>query len=392
MPHLHLSHVSLPALPERVNDYTFEAIYESIDFANEWLIEVTTAQKKFLLLLKKSEDTYLLKAEKSTRPSPNFYIQQALRYCAQLMEATILNSNLPLHIKTHHLQEEQTTLKSVDYFAQHFPDAKEIAIEVGFGSGRHLLYQARQNPHRLHIGLEIHKPSIEQVVKQLYLQNLTNVLVLDYDARLFLELVPSNRLTHLFVHFPVPWDKKPSRRVISSAFVDEAMRALGVDGVLHLRTDSELYFNFALETFLSYTQQDIRIQKNIDAPISSKYEDRWRKMEKNIYDVFMRNLIDSPAATSQANFNFSAPIAAEAIAQLPMQNILDSLGFVHLERRYRAIKGDAALIRVSMGSFERPQQLYLKSTTQSMEYFPHAPIATRTNLHLHTLLEGVLHG
>jgi len=34
-------------------------------------------------------------------------------------------------------------------------------------------------------------------------------LILDYDARVFLEFLPSNSAKQIFVHFPVPWDKNP---------------------------------------------------------------------------------------------------------------------------------------------------------------------------------------
>ena len=43
-----------------------------------------------------------------------------------------------------------------------------------------------KNPDILFIGIEIHRPSIEQVLKQVSIQGLDNLLVLDYDARLFM--------------------------------------------------------------------------------------------------------------------------------------------------------------------------------------------------------------
>jgi len=48
---------------------------------------------------------------------------------------------------------------------------------VGFGSGRHLLHQAINNPDILFIGIEIHFPSIEQVLKQITIKNLHVVSV-----------------------------------------------------------------------------------------------------------------------------------------------------------------------------------------------------------------------
>jgi len=137
------------------------------------------------------------------------------------------------------------------HFAKNFPTEREVRIEVGFGSGRHLLHQAANNPDILFIGIEIHRPSIEQVLKQVVIQELDNVMVLDYDARLFMELVPSNIVGKIYVHFPVPWDKKPHRRVISTTFIEEARRVLKVGGTLELRTDSENYYAYSYETFIA---------------------------------------------------------------------------------------------------------------------------------------------
>ena len=63
------------------------------------------------------------------------------------------------------------------------------------------------------------------------------------------EMLPSNRCTQIFVHFPVPWDKRPHRRVISPSFLAESMRVLEKGGRLELRTDSDKYFWYSLETF-----------------------------------------------------------------------------------------------------------------------------------------------
>lgn len=146
-------------------------------------------------------------------------------------------------------------LKEIEFFANHFNVEREVWVEIGFGSGRHLLYQAKKNPHIQFIGLEIHKPSIEQVLKQCELQGIENILVIDYDARLFMEFLPSNVVGRIFVHFPVPWDKKPHRRVFSAAFIEEVLRVLHLNGTLELRTDSQLYFEFTFSQMMQLSKR-----------------------------------------------------------------------------------------------------------------------------------------
>lgn len=240
MPHLHLEKFSEIKFPQSYDEVDFNFIAKNANHSEEVLISVTVEQDQFFLVLKQENSKVLLKSDKLTRPASIYNVHKALLAYAKMAKLNVLSSNVPDIQKNVHL-EEVKALKNINYFASDFPTDREIRIEVGFGSGRHLLHQAINNPDILFIGIEIHRPSIEQVLKQVSIQNLDNLFVLDYDARLFMELVPSNVVGKVYVHFPVPWDKKPHRRVISTSFIQEANRVLKNGGQLELRTDSENY-------------------------------------------------------------------------------------------------------------------------------------------------------
>ncbi|HEY9203886.1 MAG TPA: tRNA (guanosine(46)-N7)-methyltransferase TrmB, partial [Sulfurimonas sp.] len=284
MPHLHIKEFKEIEFPSVSDGVSFNFIADNANHKEEKLISVTVEDDDFFLLLKEEEGRVLLKVDKLTKPASIYNVHKALLTYAKEAGLEVLSSNVPQNQKNIHLQEV-TALKDISYFAENFPKEKEIRIEVGFGSGRHLLHQAISNPEVLFIGIEIHHPSIEQVLKQIAIKKLDNILLLSYDARLFMELVPSNIVGKIYVHFPVPWDKKPHRRVISTTFIEEARRILKVGGTLELRTDSENYYAYSYETFIAFNRTTLHINKNRDIAVTSKYEDRWRKMEKNIYDL-----------------------------------------------------------------------------------------------------------
>ena len=277
MPHLHIEKFKEIEFPQSYEGVEFNFIAENSNHSDEKLISVKVENDEFFLLLKAEENRSLLKSDKLTRPASIYNVHKALLSYAKLAELNIISSNVPDMQKNIHL-EEVTALKNIEYFASNFPKDKKVSIEVGFGSGRHLLHQAQNNPDTLYIGIEIHRASILQVLKQITIQNLDNLLILDYDARLFMELVPSNIVEKIYVHFPVPWDKKPHRRVISTSFIEEANRVLRVDGKLELRTDSENYYAYSYETFIAFKKTTLNISKNKEIAISSKYEDRWKKI------------------------------------------------------------------------------------------------------------------
>jgi len=390
MPHLNLESFKTLSLPARCKDveFLFQADYKNPD---EGALIATRYKEREFFLVYKNGAKKLLKSDKITRPSPNFILKHALLAYAECSGSPILDSNVDnapenTHLKTH------DALKTISYFAENFPREREVRIEIGFGSARHLLHQASVNPDILFIGLEIHKPSIEQALKQIVIQNLENVMILDYDARLFLEFVPSNIVGKIYVHFPVPWDKKPHRRVISEAFLRESDRVLKIGGTLELRTDSENYYRFALETFSSPAKSRFDVRKNQNIAISSKYEDRWKRMEKNIYDVTFTCETDSPDPDISGDFSFSSQtIDAETVDRLSKETYKRDWGFIHVERTY-TIGENGRMIRLAMGSFDRPESTYVIVENGKARYYPSLPVRSGANLKAHILLNELIHG
>ncbi|MFA5454031.1 MAG: tRNA (guanosine(46)-N7)-methyltransferase TrmB [Sulfurimonas sp.] len=390
MPHLHISEFKEIEFPSQEDGVSFNFIADNATHEEEKLISVTVDGDEFFLLVVDEDRKKLLKSDKLTRPASIYNVHKALLTYARVSNMDVLSSNVPQNQKNMHLQEV-TALKDISYFATDFPKNKKIRIEVGFGSGRHLLHQAINNPDTLFIGIEIHTPSIEQVLKQITIKNLDNIVVLSYDARLFMELVPSNVIEKIYVHFPVPWDKKPHRRVISTTFIEEARRILNVGGTLELRTDSEKYYAYSYETFIAFDKTTLHINKNKDIAIISKYEDRWRKMEKNIYDVTMINDEESPELSLEGDFNFSeVKLSGHEILKLNKKIEKIDGGFINFERSY--MLKDGVMLRLSMGSFDKPEHLYLIVKNDKAFYYPNIPLKSRSNLAAHKFLNGVLHG
>ena len=392
MPHLQLQEFKSVPLPQEAEGLRFNFLAHNLNFENEKLISVSDGKgHDFFLVVREEHGKVLLKSDKTTRPASIFLLHKALSTYAKLAKLDVLHSNVPQNKNNPHLKETPA-LKEIEFFANDFPTDKEVRIEVGFGSGRHLLYQAENNPDILFIGLEIHRPSIQQVLKQINIKGLKNLLVIDYDARLFMEQVPSNIVGRIYVHFPVPWDKKPHRRVISKTFVAEAMRVLKVGGRLELRTDSENYYAYSYETFMSFTRMELLIKKNKEIAVSSKYEDRWKRMQKNIYDLTMINDEQSEPLKIEGSFAFDGfALDEEKVKAFHGKKFIEEGYFVHFERVYKTSIG-GYLFKLSFGSFDRPEHLYIIASKDSLAYYPRLPLRSKANLAAHEKIKEVLHG
>ncbi len=390
MPNIQTKKLDYKVFPLSQDGYTFHYIADSKKI-NEKLIYTTFEDKSFFLKIIERENDYLIKYDKLTRVSPIKIIKDALKAFQTLHNLELTFSNIESKKETQHLEKSDAYLKKISYFAHDFHTDKEIWVEVGFGSGRHLLHQALANPDIQFIGLEIHGPSIEQVIKQCKIQNINNLLLAAFDARIFLEFLSSNSVGKLFVHFPVPWDKKPHRRVISPAFIDESTRVLKQDGTLELRTDSENYYAYSYETFMSLTQCDLQIRKNQEIVISSKYEDRWKRQEKNIYDITLTNQEISQEKEKITKLTFSQqPSFKEVKAKFTPHVFKGDDYFVHFERLYE-IDENSGIIKLSFGAFEKCEHKYLIFNDNKIQYFPYEALPIKQNLKSHKKIEEFLY-
>lgn len=129
-----------------------------------------------------------------------------------------------------------------------FPQAEEVWLEVGFGGGEHLAWQAAQHANIAMIGAEPFHNGVAKLLVHIEEQKLENVRVHFGDARPLLEALPDGALDRLFVLHPDPWPKKRhhKRRMISPWFLAEAARLLKPGGVLRVASDIRDYIRWTL--------------------------------------------------------------------------------------------------------------------------------------------------
>lgn len=353
------------------------------------LIQVSVENVEFFIALKSRKNDIVLKGEKSTKPVYVSFLQRALNvlkseFCTQILsDSTQIKSNKI--IKSDMISDEISLLNRIK--ERKF---ERLFIEIGFGSGRHLLYQAKQNPQILIIGIEIYTPAIAQVCKLATMQNLNNILLLNADARAILEILQTASVDKIFMHFPVPWDKSEQRRVISSNFVKDVQRILKKDAKFELRSDDFEYLQFAISHFLALKNSKLEIYKDKNAPISSKYEDRWKKHNKNIFDMVFVNLNENCEKKLEFDMKFDEIYEPCEVAKNFKNTIIKTDEcFLHLQSCYEIAKDDI-LLKLSFGAFYRPQNCFVRLRKEKCEYYPKKPLGLRANFAACKLLKEFL--
>ncbi|PAF53939.1 tRNA (guanosine(46)-N7)-methyltransferase TrmB [Helicobacter sp. 13S00482-2] len=382
MPHFLAKSLELTDLP--FNDEGYKLLYEAkgVKNPNESLICVNYEDEEFFIRKIKKPHQILLKAEKITKPSPIGILKGALRVLSKkssLISHNLNNDTIKQTLRSKFFIKPQDILKLGFY---------EFCIEIGFGSGRHLLKLAQENPNKIYIGMEIHTPSIQQVLRQIDLLGLENVYIVCIDARVLLEILPSNSCEIIYVHFPVPWNKKPHRRVMSHKFLIQADRVLKKGGLIELRTDDEEYFRDTLEISLKSHNMRAEITKNLSSEVISKYEARWQRAEKNIFDLRIFCLRQSEDKKIEYDFNFSS-FSLKSLEKIhQVGKIIKADFFVHVCEVFKA--DDKVILILSFGDFNWPVSKIVIFDKKRAYYFGGNPLSTEANIKSHLELLNLL--
>jgi tRNA (guanine-N7-)-methyltransferase len=123
------------------------------------------------------------------------------------------------------------------------PPVREAWLEIGFGGGEHLIWQAKAHPDVGFIGCEPFEDGVVKLLAAIGQETLTNVRICAGDARPLLRLLPQASLGRVFILFPDPWPKKRhhKRRIVSAATLAGVARALRPGGELRIATDVGAY-------------------------------------------------------------------------------------------------------------------------------------------------------
>lgn len=128
------------------------------------------------------------------------------------------------------------------------PPVDHVWLEIGFGSGEHLAAQAQAHPDIGIIGAEIFESGIASLLRHRSDRDLTNIRILDNDARAFLPRLADASLDRVFLLYPDPWPKTKhaKRRFVCRETLDQLARLMPPGAELRVATDHLIYARWCL--------------------------------------------------------------------------------------------------------------------------------------------------
>ena len=124
-----------------------------------------------------------------------------------------------------------------------------VWLEVGFGAGEHLVWQAVQHPGVGLIGCEPYLNGVAKCLAHIEREGVTNVRLMTDDARLLMAALPARSLSRVFVLFPDPWPKTRhhKRRFVQRETLDRLAELMVSGAELRLATDDPSYLPWMVE-------------------------------------------------------------------------------------------------------------------------------------------------
>lgn len=125
---------------------------------------------------------------------------------------------------------------------------RPLELEIGFGSGEHLAWQARERPGHGFIGCEPFLNGVVGALTKIDAEELGNVRLHMGDALDVIERLPDASLERVYLLHPDPWPKArhAKRRMVNTGPLDLFAAKLKQGGEFRLGTDDPVYCRWSM--------------------------------------------------------------------------------------------------------------------------------------------------
>ncbi|UOQ46110.1 tRNA (guanosine(46)-N7)-methyltransferase TrmB [Halobacillus salinarum] len=165
-----------------------------------------------------------------------------------------------------------------------------LHLEIGTGKGGFISGMGKQHPELNFVGVEIVKSVIVGALKKVIDAEVSNVRLVNENAKDLRELFSENEIDHVYLNFSDPWPKNrhEKRRLTFSTFLEQYEEILIPNGELTLKTDNRGFFEYSLISFSNYgmTLEDVSLDLHADEDplnVATEYEEKFKAKGQPIY-------------------------------------------------------------------------------------------------------------
>jgi tRNA (guanine-N7-)-methyltransferase len=183
-----------------------------------------------------------------------------------------------------------------NWHRDYFKNNKPLVLELGCGKGEYTVEQAKIYPDKNFIGIDIKGARLWKGAKTINEQNIINACFIRTRIDLINAFFDTGEVSEIWLTFSDPQPNKERKRLTSPLFIKRYRLFLNPNHVIHVKTDSELFYEYTLEQIqinnyrLHLCSKDIYDkdfdkfdrETQIQLSIKTHYENIWLSQGKKI--------------------------------------------------------------------------------------------------------------
>lgn len=165
-------------------------------------------------------------------------------------------------------ESDNLSLAGCDELNKRASKYPRLIVELGSGSGGHILEIASKNPDAFCVGFELRFKRTFRTAEKAERLSITNLCLARCNANQLKEIFPEESIDVLYVNFPDPWARKKwhKHRMLNTESLKAISKLLKPGGSLRYKTDHRGYFEDVVENLKETPAlQTIKFSDNLHA-------------------------------------------------------------------------------------------------------------------------------
>jgi tRNA (guanine-N7-)-methyltransferase len=162
-----------------------------------------------------------------------------------------------------------------------FKNDKPIVLELGCGKGEYAVGLGKMFPDKNFLGIDIKGNRMYIGAKEALENNMDNVQFLRTRIDFIENFFEEGEIDEIWLTFSDPQPKKPRKRLTSPLFIGRYRKFLKKNGLVHVKTDSDVLFEYTEEQINSEGYKCHRLTWDL----YGSFQNKLTKEEKEIFKI-----------------------------------------------------------------------------------------------------------